>query len=275
MDDRNLSKVRALIKKRLKEGRGQGCGAEYKPWIRVREVPSHGLSSRILGLKTKRVHHFLSNLERDYFFILDLSVPVIDIREQYPLLPLDSTLELARRCKFRHPMNPKKREIVVMTTDFVITVAAENGPIEYARTVKPFKQLQQKRVREKLEIERRYWEEQNILWGVVTEREIHPVVARNASFLRRYVDLTYRLSLHPTRLHEVAVVLTAKVKEGQDSLWVIAHACDRQFELQPGSALVIAYHLLATHQWHIDLSTPLEPRRKIVLLAAMLQHLND
>jgi hypothetical protein len=35
------------IAKRIKEGRGQGSGANYKPWLRIHEVPSQGLSHRI------------------------------------------------------------------------------------------------------------------------------------------------------------------------------------------------------------------------------------
>ena len=30
------------IAKRIKEGRGQGSGANYKPWLRIHEVPSQG-----------------------------------------------------------------------------------------------------------------------------------------------------------------------------------------------------------------------------------------
>ncbi len=29
-----------LIEKRIKEGRGQGIGADYKPWLTVQDVPS-------------------------------------------------------------------------------------------------------------------------------------------------------------------------------------------------------------------------------------------
>ena len=47
------------IAKRIKEGRGQGSGANYKPWLRIHEVPSQGLSHRIYSFKTKRTHHLM------------------------------------------------------------------------------------------------------------------------------------------------------------------------------------------------------------------------
>ncbi|HEV7736265.1 MAG TPA: hypothetical protein VGO47_02690, partial [Chlamydiales bacterium] len=71
------------IKRRIKEGRGIGRLANYKPWLHIQDVPSLGLSSRIKGWKTQRVHHFLSGLELLYFYILEWSRNVVDIREQY------------------------------------------------------------------------------------------------------------------------------------------------------------------------------------------------
>lgn len=35
-------------------------------------------------------------MERDYFYILEYSDPVIYIREQFPLLPLEETLLIAK-----------------------------------------------------------------------------------------------------------------------------------------------------------------------------------
>ena len=31
----------------LKEGRGQGIGVDYKPWIYIHDFPSRGVSARI------------------------------------------------------------------------------------------------------------------------------------------------------------------------------------------------------------------------------------
>lgn len=55
------------IEKYIKEGRGSGEVSNYKPWLTIQNVPSHGNNTRSLGWKTNRRHEFLSNLERDYF----------------------------------------------------------------------------------------------------------------------------------------------------------------------------------------------------------------
>lgn len=64
----------------IKEGRGQGIGFEYKPWINIQDVPSLGRSTRLKGIKTGREHQFLSDMERNYFYILEYSEQVVDIR---------------------------------------------------------------------------------------------------------------------------------------------------------------------------------------------------
>jgi len=78
-----------LIRKRIAQGRGQGEGSNYCPWHLVQDFPSQGRSHRIKGLTVDRVHHLLSDLEADAFFIFDLpSNNIVDIREQYPLFPI-------------------------------------------------------------------------------------------------------------------------------------------------------------------------------------------
>ena len=121
--------------KKRKEGRGLGSFEEYQPWIRIQDVASSGLATRIKGLKTGRIHHFLSNLELDYFYLLDWSEEVIDIREQYPL-NLPETLALAKVCGVTHPPFSNPTSPFVMTTDFLITIRQSIGAKEIARTLK-------------------------------------------------------------------------------------------------------------------------------------------
>ncbi len=62
-----------------KEGRGKGRGLDYQPWLTIRDVPSRGLQ----GIKTGRMHHLLSDLECNLFYLLDWANSVADIRERY------------------------------------------------------------------------------------------------------------------------------------------------------------------------------------------------
>lgn len=117
------------IERHIANGFGAGAGAEYVPWLRVQDVPSMGRSWKIQGVKIDRIHHLLSDLERAYFLLCEFSEDVVDIREQYPLLPLDSTQAIARAFGVRYPRYKNNSVPLVMTTDFLLTVKQPNGDL--------------------------------------------------------------------------------------------------------------------------------------------------
>ncbi|MGQ4650351.1 hypothetical protein [Lyngbya aestuarii] len=95
--------TQAKFERYLKEGRGQGSGKDYKPWHRVREVPSKGRSSRPPSWKTNREHHLLSDNETRLFYLFEWSDAVTDIREQYPLLDLELAMSIAEEMGIKYP----------------------------------------------------------------------------------------------------------------------------------------------------------------------------
>ncbi|MFZ6849041.1 TnsA endonuclease N-terminal domain-containing protein [Undibacterium sp. RuRC25W] len=141
----------------LKEGRGQGSGASYHPWLTLQEVSSLGRSSRIHSRKTGREHHLLSDIETAVFLLLDWSDSVTDIREQFPL-DRNETRRIAAEMGVRHPIDTHSQTDIVMTTDFLIDMRTLSGIILIPRSVKPASELDNDRTLEKQEIERRYWQ---------------------------------------------------------------------------------------------------------------------
>jgi hypothetical protein len=71
------------IEKWIKEGRGTGIGADYQPWLKIQDVSSLGRSTRLKGIKTSRQHEFLSDLERNYFYLTEFSVNIADSRDNF------------------------------------------------------------------------------------------------------------------------------------------------------------------------------------------------
>lgn len=122
----------AKIARFLKEGRGEGFGADYKPWLTVRDVPSRRRSHRLSGMVTGRLHHLLSDLERGAFLIYDFRDDVRDIREQFPLV-LDQTRSIAERAGIRHPVDSKSRTDLVQTTDLVIDLERDGWIVTISR----------------------------------------------------------------------------------------------------------------------------------------------
>lgn len=257
---------RQTIKTRLNSGCGQGRGSDYQPAIWVRDFSSQGLSTQSFGWKTQRVHHFLSELEERYFLTLEWSTIVTDIREQYPLA-LEETLSIAQDCGIPHPVSPDTQEHALMTTDVVVTVRSRLGVVEVARTVKPTEKLSSKRVLEKFEIERRYWEKRNISWGIVTEREIPSVLVENVKWLHNFFYVSDLSPLKEDDIRQITAVLTLQVIQEKASLRDIAAECDSQLGLERGSSLCVARHLIANRQWLIDINQPIEPNLKLTLLS--------
>lgn len=265
MAKRNRQVTRAIDKQREQEGRGQGHGINYRPWLTIHDVPSTGRVHRKKGWKTGRDHHLLSDLELKYFYIVEWAAEVLDIREQYPLLPLEETLSLADEVGVAHPTDTSTKEPIVMTTDFMLTAQNEGHGVLQARTIKPAAKLASKRVIEKFEIERRYWAARSVDWGIVTEREIPQVLIDNLALLHDYVSLDDRVQLSEDDLHVLIETLAADIREERMSLRHITRACDKRLGFEPGTSLCVAYHLLASRRWQFNLSIPINPGKSLIL----------
>ena len=124
--------------RRLEEGRGQRALQDYLPWFTIHDLVSLGVTSRVMGMTTGRMHHLLSGLETSFFYILDSSELVLDIREQYPLLFLEDTLQIAEEMRIRYPRDSVSKYPIVFTSDFVVTTQTGLKML----SVKPTKELE-------------------------------------------------------------------------------------------------------------------------------------
>ncbi|MYL54024.1 heteromeric transposase endonuclease subunit TnsA [Pontibacillus yanchengensis] len=184
----NYELTMAKIEKFKNERRGEGDLETYKPWITVRDLASKGRSSREFGVKVKREYHLLSDLERYFFYIAEWSDNIVDIKEQFPILEREKTMEIAEILGFKHPKDTKTKVNAVVTVDFLISFKNKEGEIKtVGRSIKPSSELIKKRTIEKLLIEKHYFESIGIDWAIVTEREINKNLAVNIQELREYL----------------------------------------------------------------------------------------
>jgi len=258
-------RYRKSVSKRIQEGCGIGTGVDYRPPIRARDVPSRGLSCEGKGIKTGRVHVFLSLLELSYFYLLEWSQRVVDIREQYPL-PLEETLEIAKLHGLRHPIIPGTKEPNIITTDFLISVSYGDWLVEEFRTVKPRQELQKPNVQEKLKIEQLFCQSIGRSWGVVTEDEIPLQIVENIKFVHKFFDPQSLYPLSEQEIHRASQFLTERVIESDFALKVIASDCDSYFFFNEGTSLSIAKHLVATRKWLIDMNFSIKTQFREQLL---------
>ena len=249
----------------LREGRGRGDGPGYTPWIRVQDFASNGVVSRVKGRTTGRVHHLMSNNELAYFYILDWSDHVLDIREQYPLLDLDCATRAAMQADIKYPTDGASGFPYVMTCDFLITTAQGYK----ARTVKLSSDLDNPRTIEKLEIERRYWKAKNIEWKLVTEKEIAFQKAKNIEFLYavRGVDDSDVWRTIPAAAMDW---LKQLYEETYLPIAEIAQMVEQEFLLRCGLGLMLFKHLALNKIIAINMNERLNlnQSRRAVLIAA-------
>ena len=201
----------------LKNKYGIGEGEDYKPWLRVQDVPSKGSSAKIQGIKNNREHHTLSEGESAYFYLAEFRDSVIDIREQFPLLPIDLSIKIASYLGVIHPTIPKSKTLNVMTTDFVLTCFDKEKGFWYeAVSVKSTeKDLINKRTAEKLEIERIWWQLLGIPFRVYVNTPEYQTISKNIQWftapMRQGEAFSDSLILSACELLHVGPMITEQV----------------------------------------------------------------
>jgi len=227
-----------VYRRYISEGRGQGAGADYKPWIVIQDFASKGMVSRVAGATTGRIHHLMSNLEMQLFYLLDWSDDVTDIREQYPLSDLSEAIKIAECERIQYPYDPISGFPYVMTSDFYI----ETTGSAYILSVKPSMELAKPRVREKLEIERRYWTGRGLSWKIVTEHEINRTKAANIEWLAQAKDLSI-FELSKFKQSACIEYFLANYRNDRFSLSRLLTETEQAFSLVEGMGLNIFKHL--------------------------------
>ena len=266
MSKRQRGFTRKKYEKWLKEGRGQGYDKEYKPWLTIQDVPSNGEATRIHGIKIDRQHDLLSRNEKNYFYIAEFADNVIDIMEQYPLLPIEHTEIVAADIGVVHPSDPFTGENTVITCDFLLKVISDGKEKYIARTIKELAELNDERQIQKFEIERRYWEIKGIEWGIVTEDEFSTVLAKNISVIRSFyslADIEGLEKLNQTQINCLINEFKRYISEGKGIIRKISREFDNKMNLKAGTGIKIFKHLVASKQVAIEMQKPLSLDKSI------------
>lgn len=235
----------AKIDRYIAENRGKGEGASYRPWLTIQDVPSQGRTHRPYSLKTGRTHQLLSDLEKYAFLFYEWNDDVTDIREQYPL-DRAVTLRIANELGINHPKDPTTKCDIVMTTDLLIFVLKDGVACPVARSIKPASKLD-KRVIDKLEIERKYWVDQGVDWSLVTDEQLPKTFALNLDMAKEVANFDGREGLYPTYWQDACdEVLNALAKHPGIS---IVNLCT-MLQIESADVLTTIRHLI----WHKKIS---------------------
>ncbi|MEK5230319.1 TnsA endonuclease N-terminal domain-containing protein [Lysinibacillus sp. FSL K6-0232] len=250
----------AKVKRFVKEGRGQGTGKDYIPWVKTSDYSSKGRATRIQGIKTQRIHHLHSDNQLRAFLIFEYSDAIIDIRESYPLLDLMEVIDDKEGLRLDKFTDADGYPLIICTT-FVLTVRGEGGEERLvARSVKNTSELSKKITLEKLEIERRYWEARGVDWKVITEKQLSRQLCENIEWCRETL-------LQDMQEDGLANALLAYI---QNNTFIPIKLLLNEFEyeegLEPGKALWLFRYLLATKCLDVNIENAIN-------LAATLEEL--
>lgn len=257
MAKRNRKITPNTIKRKTAQQRGLGRLADYKAWNTIQDTASNSLVTRIKGWKTGRIHQIFSPLQLQFFFLLEWSSEVVDIREQFPL-------DQAETAAIAHDIgNSKLAEQIsagiFICLDFLITVKNKIGTKEVARTVVNSKLLNNKNFIEKLEIQRRYWAFRNTDWGIVTEKEINSTIVKNIEWVHSALDENYLEPLSGEQIKQAESLLIPKIQKQNSTLREICSACDENLNLAAGSALSVVRYLIANKRIEADMTVRIQP----------------
>lgn len=169
-------------KKKIAQGRCQGYGPDYIPFIKANEFPSVGTASIIMDPFEGRQVHTLSTAETMFYWSIRMDPNILHIREQY-LLDRDTVDAI------RAKMGLKKLDIYC-TTDFLIDYAdGEQRAYSIKYSVKDFDRTNKRyRGREyafdsmvnRQKLEYLYWKLQGVRFSIVTTENMDRFKAANA-----------------------------------------------------------------------------------------------
>ncbi|WP_096186322.1 TnsA endonuclease C-terminal domain-containing protein [Evansella halocellulosilytica] len=243
----------------VKEGRGQGAGKEYKPWLTIQDFPSMGRVSRILGWKSGRVHHLFSDLQARYFYMLEWEDTVVDIREHFPLLDLEDTIQQKSDLNFKLFTDKESGYPYTLSTNFLITINRADGVNLYlARSIKMATELEKKMTLERLEFERRYWTEKGIDWGVVTQKEISNVFAKNIEWVHSSLYSYAERGFTQDDLIYLGNALIERLIDAKRSIRKITADFDKDFNCDSGTGLFVFKFLIASKQIEVDMTNQID-----------------
>jgi hypothetical protein len=244
----------ARVQRFIAQGRGQGFGPAYRPWLQIQDVPSSGRSHRPCGVKSRRVHHLLSDGEWKCFLKFESASNVIEIQEQFPLDRLE-TFRIARRLGFKHPRTLDGTPYV-MTLDFLVTETTLTGSRKVPYTFKYDPETLTPREQELMTITREFYRFHGMDLQLLDQRFFDEPFNINYDSVRAYHDISQLAFYDQTNVDGLVQALLAEVTSRSDD--TLLRACRwlaGAFDTTPLVVYQMAMHLVSRGVLRVDLGS--------------------
>lgn len=233
---------------RHKQGRGQGSKDTWVPWCQVHDFGGRGRKHNMPSQVFKRSRHALSQIEANLICVVEMASNISDSREQFPLDPAQTKL-IASQMKIPHPISPDKKS-EIMSTDLLIDY---ENTTQRAIAVKSSSDLNDKRVIEKLQIEREYWKLKGVKWNLVTERDLPDGLIYNLRALRSFFQTQDELS---QPFYEKVKLFSSK----DDTVSKVVESISKELRIPSGRGLMIFKYLCSKRLIKFDYYRPFTTR---------------
>lgn len=246
----------ARVQERYAEGRGQGTGESYSPWVRVQEFPSRGNQTRIPSVRIRRSIHTFSYLERDMYHLHEY-LGFEDYREQAPL-DRRITLGAAKVLGIRHPVYPRSDVPFVMMVDALVTQRVDGKRVVEAWDAKPKEKLANPRIRQKLTLHAAFFTYHGVRHRVFTEDSYPKVAIRNIEWARGGLPLEDELEVVPELFTRVADDFLGwlRSRRHRRPVWELCFLWDNKQRLEYGTSLRLFQFLIWHRRIAMNLTTP-------------------
>lgn len=231
-------------------------GKNYDPYVKGHHFGSKGVVGRIFNRDIERTQHTISNLELKYLTLLKWSKDPTDIREQF-VIPLKETLAIADELGISHPQNKNAQEWHPVSTDFLISL---RGGKSIAISVKYTKDVSDRRVLEKLQIEQEYWRRQDTEWKLATESDIPQTLLENIEWVQEAQE-----NPHPDHASKAAEELLAMYLAQRLPPCESGRETDKALRLETGTGLFLIRHFLASRRWSTNMRVKIDPAKPMTI----------
>lgn len=256
------------LKRFINEGRGQGDGIDYKPWLTIQDFPSMGRATRVLGWKTKRLHHFFSDIQLKYFYLLEWEQSVVDIKEHYPILDLAESDFDKNGLRFDKFQDKGSNERYILCTTFLITILNKDGSTKIvARSIKNASELEKMITLEKLEIERRYWESKTTDWGIITNRNINSIRAKNIEWIHSLLSYDDDNGVDTAELDDLSDEFIYRLIGNEQPIRSAISSFECDYNLDSGKGILLLKYLIVKRKITIDIDKPISLKDKCTILS--------
>jgi hypothetical protein len=245
----------ARVQRFMAEGRGKGTGHLYRPWLQIQDVPSSGRSHRPFGIKSRRVHHLLSDGEWKCFLKFEGDPMVVEIQEQFPMDRME-TYRAAHGLSLKHPRTLDGTPYV-MTIDFLVRRSTPCGVRLTPYTFKYDPETLAPREQQLMSITRAFWAEHAMELQLIDQRFFDEAFNINYDSVRAYHDISNLTFYDETDVAGLKEGLLQAVESGSsDTLLRTCRWFAGEFTTTPQVVYQVAMHLVSNGALRVDLSSP-------------------